>query len=462
MTEPQDAPRDEAPDTSAARDAAAGAAPVPRPGPPPASTPAPTAAPAAESASGEGSSEPHGRVDGEGNVYVRTDGGERMVGQWPVGDPEAALAFYQKRYDGLVVEVELLEQRIRAGSLPPDEATGSVRKLRAGIAEAQAVGDLAALLARLDALAPLIAARREERKAERAAKAAEAATAKEAIVDEAEKVARGSDWRNGAHRMRELLDSWKVLPRIDKRADDALWQRFSSARTTYTRRRKQHFSELNQRRESAGMAKEKLAVEAEALATSTDWATTARAYRDLMQQWKAAGSAAKEVDDALWKRFRDAQNAFFTAKDAENAKVDQEFAANADVKRGLLTQAEALLPVQDAKAAREAFRAIADRWDTAGKVPRDQMKDLENRFRRVEQAVRGAEDDRWRRSNPEAYARAAGTVAQLEQSIASLRAELDKAEQAGNAKRVADTRQNIEVRQSWLDQARAALAEFSA
>ncbi len=402
-----------------------------------------------------------GRVDADGTVYVRTKDGERVVGQWPDGDPAAALSFYRKRYDGLVVEVDLLEQRIKAGALSPDDATSTVSKVKRTVAEAQAVGDLDALTARLEALEPLITQRREARKAERVAKAEEAKQAKLTIAEEAEKLATSNDWRNGANRLRDLLASWKSLPRIDKASDDELWHRFSSARTAYTRRRKQHFSELNEKRDGARVVKEKLVVEAEALADSTDWGATARAYRDLMGQWKAAGPAQKDVDDALWKRFRTAQDTFFGARDAENAKLDTEYAANAEVKRALLVEAEKLVPVDNSKAAREQFRGLAEKWDAAGKVPRSEMKELEGRFKKVEQAVRGAEDDQWRRSNPEAHARAADTVEKLETSIAGLEADLAKAEAAGNEKKAADARAGLEARKSWLDEAKKALAEFS-
>jgi hypothetical protein len=404
---------------------------------------------------------PFGRVAEDGTVYVVTSDGERVVGQWPDGDPQAALDFYQKRYEGLAVEVDLLEQRIRSGALSPEEAQNRVAEVRQSVLEAQAVGDLDALIARLDTLKPLIDERREARKLERAARAEESRAAKEQIAQEAERLAAGTDWRNGANRLRELLEQWKTLPRIDKASDDALWHRFSSARTTYTRRRKQHFAELNEKREHARVAKEKLVVEAEDLAASTDWGETTRAFRDLMSRWKAAGGAPKEADDALWKRFRAAQDTFFGARDAANSKLNAEYAANAEVKRGLLERAEALLPVTDSKAALDAFREIADRWDAAGKVPRDDMKDLEGRFKRVEQTIRGAEDARWRRSNPEAQARAADTVAQLEQSLESLRRDLTRAETAGNEKAAGDARAAIEARESWLDEARKALNEFT-
>jgi hypothetical protein len=125
--------------------------------------------------------------------------------------------------------------------------------------------------------------------------------------------------------MRQLLDEWKALPRLEKSVDDALWRRFSTARTTYTRRRKTHFAELNEKRDAARAAKEKLVVEAEALAESTDWGATAGRYRDLMRQWKAAGPAPKGIDDQLWKRFRAAQDTFFGARDNANAELDREF-----------------------------------------------------------------------------------------------------------------------------------------
>ncbi len=180
-----------------------------------------------------------------------------------------------------------------------------------------------------------------------------------------------------------------------------------------------------------------------------------------MRQWKAAGPARKGVDDQLWKRFRAAQDTFFGARDAANAEIDAEFAANAEKKEALLVEAEALLPVTDLRAAKDAFRDLAERWDAAGKVPRERMKELEGRMRKVEQAIRGVEDDQWRRSNPEARARAADTVAQLETSIADLQAKQDKAVAAGNDKKAAEHAAAIEARQSWLTEARKALEEFS-
>ncbi len=402
-----------------------------------------------------------GRVADDGTVFVRTKDGERAVGQWPDANPEEALAFYTRRYDALAFEVDLLEKRVQAGTVSPDDARAAVKKVTSSIDEAQAVGDLDGLRTRLEALTPLVAQQREKRKAERAAKVEEARAAKTKIATEAETIAAGTDWRHGVTRLRELLDEWKALPRLDKSSDDELWHRFSSARTTYTRHRKQHFAELSSKREEAAVVKERLAAEAESLASSTDWGPTSGRFRDLMRQWKAAGPAPREVDDKLWARFRAAQDMFFGARDSVQAEENAEQVENLQAKETLLVEIEAILPVEDAKVARDQLRELLDRWDQIGKVPRDSMRTIDSRLRAVEQAVKAAEDEVWNRSNPEARARAEATVKQLQSLISDLEKQAAKAESQGNTRKATEAREAIAARREWLTQAQNALADFS-
>lgn len=401
-----------------------------------------------------------GRVAEDGTVYVRTADAERSVGQYAEGTPEEALKFFTDRYDALAFEVHLLEQRIGGGKLSPEEAISAVKSLREQVVGANAVGDLIVLAARLDATAPLIAIQRDAKRAEKAQRTAESKLEKERIVAEAEKLAGSKDWRAGANRLRELLDEWKALPRLDKATDDTLWRRFSGARTTYTRQRKAHFAEEHERRDGARTIKERLAESAEALATSTEWGPTAGKYRDLMRDWKAAGPAPRDVDDQLWQRFRGAQDAFFAARDAADAEAEKEFVVNAELKEQILLEAEKLVPVTDLEAAKKTFRDLADRWDEAGKVPRDRMKDLEGRMRKVEQAIRSGEDDKWTRSDPEKSARADDMVGKLEGGIADEQAKLDKARAAGDDRAVKRLEESLSNKQAFLEMARKAAVEF--
>lgn len=403
---------------------------------------------------------PWGRVDAEGNVYVRTADSERLIGQWLSGDPQEGLSFYERRFQGLETEVDLLEKRLGSGAVSPEDAAKAAQKIRADVTDASALGDLASLEARLDALAPAIEKQREQRRAEKESKQAESAAAKTVIVEKAEKIAEGQDWRAGADTLRELLEEWKALPRLSKKADDELWHRFSSARSAYTKRRKAHFAEQNTHREAAQKVKEQLIVEAQELSSSTEWGPTAGKYRDLMTRWKAAGSAPRNVEDKLWKRFRAAQDVFFTAREEANAALDEEYAANAEVKEVILKDAQALLPIKDVDAARKAWHDIADRWEAAGKVPRGRIKELEGALRVVEEEIRAAGEQKWKRTDPEKSARADDMIGKLQRAIDETRESLAKAEAAGDARRVKDHTEKLASQEQFLDMAKKASADY--
>ena len=98
-----------------------------------------------------GEQTPWGRVDDTGTVFVREGDSERAVGQYPDGTADEALAYFERKYTELAGQVTLLEQRVKRGTAGADVA-GTIAALKASIASARAVGDLAALSARLDAL----------------------------------------------------------------------------------------------------------------------------------------------------------------------------------------------------------------------------------------------------------------------------------------------------------------------
>ncbi|ETK30456.1 DUF349 domain-containing protein [Microbispora sp. ATCC PTA-5024] len=406
--------------------------------------------------------DPWGRVDEDGTVYVRTAEGERAVGSWQAGEPEEALAYFRRKFDELAGQVQLLEQRVRGTDLAPAQAEASIAKLREAVAEAHAIGDLGSLQERLAALTDFVGKRREEVRAARDQARAHARETKERIVAEAERIAEETThWKSGGERLRQLVEEWKAAERIDRATEATLWKRLSTARTAFAKRRKAYFSTLDEQRDAIRSTKERIVTEAEALAGSTDWNATAAAYRELMRQWKAAGRASREAEDELWARFKGAQDEFFQARSAVFAERDASFAANAEVKEALLAEAEKLLPVTDARAARSAMRTLLERWEAAGPVPRDLRDRLEGGLRKVEDAVRRAEDSEWKRSNPEARARAQDTVNQLRRSIDQLEGRLSKARTAGRDKDVKEAEEALAARRSWLEEAERTLAEFS-
>jgi hypothetical protein len=409
-----------------------------------------------------------GRVDESGTVFVRTPDGEREVGSYPGASHAEALAYFTRKYDELLASADLLLQRVTHTELSARDGSEGLAKLREQTADARVVGDLAALDARIAEIAEAVEAKKATEGVERSAAREAGRVKREELVLEAEKIAGQPEakiqWKTSGTRMRALLDEWKGLqrngPKLDRESETALWQRFSAARNSFDKARRVYFAQLEGTQSEARTLKEQLVKEAETLATSKDWSSTATAFKRLMDRWREAGRTSRSDDDALWARFKTAQDSFFNAKDEIVAAENEEFKANLVVKEALLAEAESLLPVTDIEAAKASLRVIQEKWEQAGKVPRPDVERLEKAMRRVEQTVRETDEKRWASINPEAAARAQSLVDQLEKAVEGLRKDLEKAEASGNAKKIADAKSNLEAREQWLAQARAGVQEF--
>ena len=390
-----------------------------------------------------------GRVGEDGTVFVRTAGGERAVGSWLAGPPEAGLAHFARKYDELATEVALLEQRIQAGTGDAKAARERVRTLAREIPEANAVGDLDGLLARVNALLELAQQRVAREEVLRVERAAEAVEVKRALAEEAENLVTSQDWKVTSARYREILTGWKSV-RIDRRTDSELLHRVHKARDAFAARRTEHFAALEEQRKTSAERKERLTAEAESLASSTDWAATANRLKALMAEWKKAGRAAREVDDALWTRFRAAQDAFFTARSASLAARDEELRGNAEAKERLAAEAEAIdVPALGLDQAKARLRDIQTRWDKAGRAPREVAAALEQRLKAVEDRVRAASEAHWRR----AEVATSPLVIRLRESVEKLEKRIARATENGDDTTRREAEEALATQRQWLSQA---------
>lgn len=409
-----------------------------------------------------------GRVAEDGTVYVITPEGEKAVGSYPGKTAEEALAYFVRKFEALASEVALLAARVRSGAMVPSDANVAVNRLRQHVKELNGVGDLVALAASVEQILPIIEDHRGAYEAKKAAEdAAKAArreqilAEKEKIVAEAESLTLSESWKTTGDRLKILLDEWKIAPRLDKKADADLWKRFSASRNKFDKRRRTHFAALDAQQSKVAEAKNELVAEAEKLATSTDWIATARRFKALMDLWKASGRGKKGDDAKLWSRFKAAQDQFFTAKNADLAKRDELMSTNLAKREALIVEIEALIPVSNLEVAKKNFRELARQWERIGMTQRDKRAAFDKRFAAVESQLKSAEEDRWRKSDPAAKARANDLVRQLSEAVANYDKQVTKAEAAGNAKKATEARESAAARRVWLAEAEKGLAEFA-
>lgn len=439
-------------------------APTPMPAPPrvprpPASAirPAvPSAAPAAAPAPVSDSSD-WGRVDDEGTVSVREGEEWRVVGQYPDGTPAEALAYFIRKYDDLAFKVNTLEQRHQSGGASAGDLAKQAKHLIGEVTDAAAVGDLAGLRARLDALTSGLAdASAAEAEASKAALDA-AIAERTVLVERAEAIAAQDlssvQWKKVTEELTELFDAWQSQqqsgPRLPKGTANQLWKRFRDARATVDRQRRAFYAELDENHKAARDRKARLVERAEALAPRG--VDGIPAYRGLLDEWKAAGRAGRKADDALWARFKAAGDALYSARAEQAAATEAESAPRIEARTALLEEAKAVADEANLASARALLTRIQRQWDEVGRIfPREKERALDDRLRVIEQALKAREEVDWKRNNPETKARAGAMSEQLLQAIEKLEAEKAAAEKAGDAKAAKDAAEALDARRAWL------------
>lgn len=401
--------------------------------------------------------QPWGRVDDDGTVSVREGDQWRVVGQYPDGTAEEALAYYERKFADLASEVTLLEVRHRRGGASAADLRATAATLSGKISGASAVGDLAALSARVDALTASLTE----------ASAAEAAQAREAVdaaiaertqlVEQAEAIAardpKTVQWKTASAEMSSLFDQWQSHqqngPHLPKSISQSLWKRFRDARATVDKHRREFYAELDEAHKAVRERKNRLVERAEALAPRGE--DGIGAYRDLLNEWKAAGRAGKKVDDALWARFKAAGDALYSARAGREAAEVEASKEKIDAKRELLERARPILDMADLAAARSALTAIQRSWDDIGRVfPREQERTLDDELRKIEVSVRAREDAEWTRNNPETTARANDMTRQLYDAIEKLEAELADATARKDQRAMKKASEALDARRAWL------------
>jgi hypothetical protein len=403
-----------------------------------------------------------GRVTEDGTVFLKAPEGEVLVGQYAAGTPQDALTFYARKYDDLVIEIDLLESRLKDNKVAADSASGILAKVRESLSARSYVGDIATLEARCTALEEFIESRRALERERKAQQREQSKLRREALVSEAESLASSNSWKSTTERFAALVEEWKSLPRVERSSEQELWKRLSSARTTFDKNRRTHFHELDAVRKEALTRKRELIALAQASVSTTDAKAGIKKFKDLMAEWKKAPRGSRVDEDKLWKRFKAAQDEFFSNLKTAEAEEEEKLKGNIPAKEALVTQAEALLPLdnKDLKSVKRSLRDIQDAWEKAGELPKTDRARLDSRLKRVEDAIRKEDEKQWNKVNPEALARAEDTASAFTDGLARYEAELEKAREVGDSKKVAELENSIASLKVLLGAVENAAADF--
>jgi len=404
----------------------------------------------------------YGRVENDGTVLVKMpDGSEKQVGQWAAGDPNDGLTFYIRKFHEIENEISLTLQRLKEGKGNAEAAFKLIERVKTNLENPTFVGDLSILSTKIEELQVIAAVKKAEFSAAKAIAKEKAMEKRKQLVEEAEKLISSKQWKVTTQRFKEIVEEWKKLPHGTKSDEQALWKRFSTARSAFDKTRRQYFSTLEAGRKEASKVKSEIVTQAKAIAESKDWTDTANKFRNLMAKWKSAPILERKEEQKLWKEFKLAQDVFFAARTAALSVMDEEHTKNLEAKKVLAEKAEKILPITDIKSARQALKPIQEEWSKIGHVPRKDKEKIESRLKAIEEAIRSAEKNELNRTDPAKSARAQSTMELLEAKLAKTEKERDAAIAKGDTKKAESLSSTIESQKMLLEATKVTLADFT-
>ena len=210
-------------------------------------------------------------------------------------------------------------------------------------------------------------------------------TAKEHLIELAEKLADEEDVIVAFNKLQSLHAEYKEIGPVAKELRDQIWERFKAASTVINKRHQEHFEAIKAREEENLQKKTALCEQVEdikldELTSFAAWEAKTKFVIDLQAEWKTIGYASHKQNNLIFDRFRTACDHFFSAKAEFYKTIKDEQNENLETKRRLVEEAEALQDSTEWRKTSDKLIDLQKQWKTIGAVPRKYSEQLWKRF----------------------------------------------------------------------------------
>lgn len=205
------------------------------------------------------------------------------------------------------------------------------------------------------------------------------------LCEAAEKLSEESDVISAFHQLQKLHQEYRETGPVAKELREEIWARFKAASTVINKRHQQHFEELRSKEEDNLASKTALCEKVEEIAktdikNASEWDKKTKEIIAIQAEWKTIGFAPQKMNVKIFERFRAACDEFFGKKAEYFKNMKQQFSENAEKKKALVEQAQALQDSTDWKSTSDKLIALQKEWKTIGMVPKKLGDKLWNDF----------------------------------------------------------------------------------
>ncbi len=211
--------------------------------------------------------------------------------------------------------------------------------------------------------------------------------AKTELCEKAEALKDVEDVVSAFGQLQALHAQWKETGPVDRELREEIWTRFKNASTEVNKRHQAHFEAIKAREEENLARKTALCDSAEAIIQQTEaqgkkieWEALTKQILELQAEWRTIGFAPQKQNNAIFERFRQICDRFFTTKAEFYKSIKENQTANLEKKRALVQKAQELSTSTDWRATTDALVALQKEWKAIGAVPRKYSDQLWKEF----------------------------------------------------------------------------------
>lgn len=196
---------------------------------------------------------------------------------------------------------------------------------------------------------------------------------KKVLIEEVKSIDTSIGWREVDRLVNDIKRKWRRLRGVESIYEEELEAEFEKALDELYGERKELYSECK-------AAKEELIEKAKKLANSTEWNKTTEEMTNLLESWKAIGSAGRDLDQQLWESFQEARQVFFDNRRANWASLQEKRANASVIKKELIEKVKSLKDSTQWNEATKEMNAIFEEWKKAGSAARSEEDKLWEEF----------------------------------------------------------------------------------
>lgn len=207
------------------------------------------------------------------------------------------------------------------------------------------------------------------------------------LCEKAEALQNVEDVISAFGQLQALHQQWKETGPVERDKREDLWTRFKNASTEINKRHQAHFEGIKAREEENLAQKTALCEQTEAVLAQiettgkkNDWEALTKQVIEYQNQWRTIGYAPQKQNAAIFERFRQACDQFFTRKAEYFKSLKEGQIENLEKKKALVQKAQEMSTSTDWRAATEAFVALQKEWKATGPVPRKYSDQLWKEF----------------------------------------------------------------------------------